>query len=131
MAFGTLLGMGLCSIMALAWFMARFRGCGMTRPRLRRVGMKAGGLAGGCTIGVTICLLAVRWGMDQAASAVGDPFLPAFFRALSALAVEMAWGIPLYLGVGALVGVLLGFGVAESLATSCRRVAPPAPPERA
>jgi hypothetical protein len=131
MAFGTLLGAGLCAIVALTWFQARFRGCGMTRPRLRRLGMASGGLAGGCTIGVTICLLAVRWGLDQAASAVGDPFLPAFCRALSALAVEMLWGIPLYLGIGALVGVVLGLGVAESVAGLCRKAPAPAPPERA
>ena len=129
MAFGSLVGAGFCLIVALAWFQVRFAGRQMTRRGLRWVGVKAGSVAGGCTIGVTICLLALRWGVDQAASPVGDQFVPAFCRALSALAVEMVWGIPLYLGIGALAGVFLGFGIAEVIAVSVRAVVTPTPPE--
>ncbi len=129
MVFGSLVGAGLCLIVALARFQVRFAGSCMTRRALRWVGMKSGSVAGGCTIGVTICLLALRWGIDQAAGPTGDQFLPAFLRALSALAVEMVWGIPLYLGVGALAGILLGFGIAEFITASAREGLAPTPPE--
>ncbi|MBI4537007.1 MAG: hypothetical protein HY712_03495 [candidate division NC10 bacterium] len=129
MAFGSLVGAGLCLILALTRFQVRFAGRPMTRRSLRWRGVKSGSVAGGCTIGVTICLLALRWGMDQSAGPTGGEFLPAFLRALSALAVEMLWGVPLYLGIGAVVGVLAGFGVAEAIAASAREVSAPTPPE--
>ena len=129
MVFGALVAVGLCLLAALAWFQVRFAGRYLTRRELRWLGVQSGGVAGGCTIGVTICLLALRWGIDQAAGPTGDHFLPAFLRALSALAVEMVWGIPLYLGAGALAGILLGFGIAEFIAASAREGLAPTSPE--
>jgi hypothetical protein len=129
MVFGFLVGAGFCFILGLVRFQVRFGGALMTRRRLRWLGVKSGVVAGGCTIGVTICLLALRWGIDQSFGPAGDQFLPAFFRALSALSVEMAWGIPVYLGVGMVGGVLLGYGVAEALGAAGSGSAAPEPAE--
>ena len=129
MVFGALVGAGLCLIVGLVRFQVHCAGRRMTRRDLRWVGVKSGGVAGGCTIGVTICLLALRWGIDQAAGPTGDHFLPAFLRAFSALAVEMVWGIPVYLVTGALAGVLLGLVIAEVIAVSARDVAKRTSPE--
>ena len=129
MAFGLTVGAGTCLMVALLWFQRRFAGTIMTRRALRRLGTKSGAVAGGCTIGVAIGLLALRWGIDQAAGPAGDQFGPAFVRAFSALAVQMAWGIPLYLAVGAAVGALLGLGLAELIGSAAPGVPDPDRPE--
>jgi hypothetical protein len=122
-AFGLTVGAGLCLMVAMLWFQHRFAGSTMTRRSLRRIGLKSGAVAGGATIGPLIGLLALRWGIDQTASPAGDHFLPAFLRAFSVLAVEMVWGIPQYLVIGAVLGALAGLFLAEVLA-----VLAPGPP---
>lgn len=129
MAFGLTVGAGICLTAALLWFQRRFAGRLLTRRVLRRLGAISGAVAGGLTIGVTICLLALRWGIDQTAGVAGDQLLPAFLRAFSALAVQMAWGIPLYLGIGAVAGAVLGLGLAEAIGRSASRIAQPETPE--
>lgn len=122
MALSLLTGGGLCLVVALAWFQRRFCGRVMTRRDLWRIGLRSGAVAGVCTAGVGVCLLAVRWAIDQLAGPAGERFLPAFLRALVALGLEMALGFPAYLAVGAVVGVLSGLIVAEAIGISAERV---------
>ena len=122
MALSLLTGGGLCLVVALAWFQRRFSGAVMTRRDLRRIGLRSGAVAGVCTAGVGVCLLAARWAIDQLAGPAGERFFPAFLRALAALGLEMALGFPAYLAVGAVVGVLVGLVVAEAIGISAERV---------
>lgn len=123
MALSLLTGGGLCLVGALAWFQRRFSGTVMTRGVLWRIGLRSGALAGVCTAGVGVCLLAARWAIDQLAGPAGERFFPAFLRALAALGLEMALGLPAYLAVGAVVGLLAGLFVAEAIGISAERVA--------
>lgn len=118
MALSLLTGAGLCLVVALAWFQRRFSGTVMTRRDLWRIGLRSGAVAGVCTTGVGVSLLAARWAIDQLAGPAAERFLPAFLRALAALGLEMALGFPAYLAVGAVVGVLVGLVVAEAIGIS-------------
>jgi hypothetical protein len=130
MALSLLVGGGLCLLVALLWFHQRFGGETMTRRGLWGIGLRYGALAGVWTYGVGVALLAVRWALDQQASPVADLFLPAFVRAVKALASEMAVGFPAYLAVGAVVGGLTGLTIAEAIGISAERLpsTQPAPP---
>lgn len=115
MAFGLLVGAGICLLVALVWFQGRYGGRTMSRQGLRRLGIRGGAVAGGCTIGPTIGLLALRWGFERTAGLSGDPLLPASLQALVSLTLEMAWGLPVYMAIGAAVGALVGWGVGEAI----------------
>jgi len=131
MALSVLGGAGLCLVVALIWFRYRFGGQVMTRLTLWGIGLRSGAVAGVCTSGVGVVLLAVRWAIDQRAGPVGDPFLPAFLRALTALGIEMAGGFPAYVAAGAAVGALVGLAVAEAIGISAERIPPTLPPSAA
>ncbi len=105
-------------MVALTWFQRRFGGEVMTRRDLWGTGLRYGALAGVGTSGIGIALLAVRWAIDQQAGPVGEPLFPAFLRALAALGLEMAMGVPAYLAVGAVVGALAGLVIAEAIGIS-------------
>jgi len=128
MALSLLTGAGLCLVVALAWFQRRFSGAVMTRRTLWGIGLRHGVVAGVCTSGFGVCLLAVRWAMDQQAGPVGDLFLPGFLRAVATLGLQMAAGLPAYLVVGAVVGALAGLGIAEAIGISAERLPPTPPP---
>jgi len=129
MALAMLVGAGLCLILGLAWFQRRFGGATMTRRRLREIGLRAGAIAGLGTNGVGVGLLAVRWAFDQQAGPTGDRFLPAFLRALSVLGSELVAGLPAFLAMGAVIGSLVGLGIAEAIGFSGQRD-PEASPRR-
>ena len=120
LALDLILAAALCLIAGLAWFQRRFGGERMTRGRLREVGLRAGILAGLGGVVVSAGLLSLRWALDQQASLVAERLGPAFVRALQALAVSLAAGLPAYLGLGAVIGALLGLGVAEAIWASAR-----------
>jgi len=131
MALSVLGGAGLCLVVALIRFHLRWSGQAMSRFTLWGIGLRSGAVAGVCTIGVGIVLLAVRWAIDQRAGPVWDPFLPAFFRALKALGIEMARGLPAFVAAGAVVGALVGVAVAEAIGISAERIPPTVPPSAA
>ena len=79
---------------------------------------------GFCTSGVSLTLLAVRWAVDERTSPVGGHFVQAFLRALGTLGIEVVFGFPAYLAVGAVVGALTGWAVAEAIGISARREPP-------
>ena len=124
MALSVLVGAGICLVMGVSWFQGRFGGEVMPRRRLWGIGARCGALAGACTSGVGIVLLAARWALDQQAWPMGEPLLPAFLRALRALGFEMSAALPAYLAVGAVVGGLCGLGVAEAIGISAERRLP-------
>ncbi len=126
MALSLLVGGGLCLVLALIWFQGRFNGMVMMRRQLQGIGLRHGAVAGVFAGGIGVILLAVRWAIDQQAGPAGDPFLPAFFRALVALGLQMAVSLPAYLAVGAVVGGLVGLAVAEAIGISAERVPPSA-----
>ena len=128
MALSLLTGAGLCLVVALAWFQRRFSGAVMTRRTLWGIGLRHGVVAGVCTSGFGVCLLAVRWAMDQQAGPVGELFLPGFLRAVATLGLQMAAGLPAYLVVGAVAGALAGLGIAEAIGISAERLPPTPPP---
>jgi hypothetical protein len=99
----------------------------MTRRELWGIGLRWGAVAGLCTSGVSVTLLAVRWALDERASPVGGRFVQGFLRALGTLGIEMAVGFPAYLAVGAVMGALTGLAVAEAIGTLARREPPPGP----
>jgi hypothetical protein len=130
MALSLLMGGGLCLVVALMWFQARFRATVMTRRRLWGIGLRYGAVAGVFAGGLGIMLLAVRWAIDQLGRPAGELFLPAFLRALEELGLEMARGTPAYLTVGVVVGGLAGLAVAEAIGISAERlpsIAAPSP----
>lgn len=122
-----LTGAGLCLVPALIWFHRRFSGARLTRRELWGIGLRWGAVAGLCTSGVSVTLLAVRWAVDERASPAGGHLVQAFLHALATLGIEMAVGFPAYLAVGALVGALTGLAVAEAIGTLARREPPPGP----
>ena len=128
MALSLLTGAGLCLVVALAWFQRRFSGAVMTRRTLWGIGLRHGVVAGVCTSGFGVCLLAVRWAMDQQAGPVGELFLPGFLRAVATLGLQMAAGLPAYLVVGAVAGALAGLGIAEAIGISAERLPPTTTP---
>jgi hypothetical protein len=121
LALSLLTGAGLCLVGALAGFQLRFRGERMSRRELRGIGLRWGAVAGLCTGGVGVVLLAVRWAIDQQSSPVGEELLQAFLRALGTLGLEMVLGLPAYLAVGAVVGALTGLALAEAIGLLARR----------
>ena len=127
LALSLLTGAGLCLVPALIWFQHRFSGARMTRRELWGIGLRWGAVAGLCTGGVSVILLAVRWAVDEQATPVGGHFGQAFLRALGTLGVEMAVGFPAYLAVGAVVGALTGLAVAEAIGVLARHEPPPEP----
>lgn len=134
LALSLLVGGGLCLVAALLWFHRRFSDKVMSRRELWGIGLRAGAVAGVFAGGIGVILLAVRWAIDQQAGPVADPFVPAFLRALMALGLETAVGLPAYLAVGAVVGGLAGLAVAEAIGISAERLPPgavdsPADPE--
>lgn len=129
MALSVLEGGGLCLVVTLIWFQRRFSGQVMTRLSLWGIGLRSGAVAGVCTSGVGVVLLAVRWAVDQQSRPFGELFLPAFLHALAALAVQMAGGLPAYLAAGAAMGALTGLAVAEMIGIWAERVPPEAPGE--
>jgi hypothetical protein len=131
MALSMLGGGGLCLIVALSWFQRRWGGRVMTRLGLWGLGLRVGAVAGLCTSGVGVVLLAVRWAIDQQAGPLSRPFLRAFARALVTLGLEMAGGFPAYLAVGAVVGALVGLAVAEVIGISAQRIPPTGAPSAA
>ena len=100
----------------------------MTRRSLWGIGLCSGAVAGVCTSGVGVGLLALRWALDQRAAPGGDLFVPAFFHALAALGMEMAQTLPAYAAAGAVVGALVGLAVAEAIGISAERVTQGVPP---
>ena len=130
MALGVLVGIGLCTVVGLAWFQRRFGGTEMSRGRLRWIGFRCGAVAGVCAGAVGVILLAVRWAIDQMGGPVGEKFIPAFLRALMALWVEMTIGLPAYLAVGIVMGSLLGLGIAEAIGACSRRIPVALSPKR-
>jgi hypothetical protein len=126
MALSLLVGGGICLVAALAWFQRQFGRTIMRRRDLWEIGLRWGALAGACTSGIGIGLLAARWAIDQGAGPAGDTFLPAFQKSLAALAAGMLWGLPAYLAVGALVGALAGLAVAQAIGMSAGRPNPSA-----
>jgi len=127
LALSFLTAAGLCLVPALIWFHHRFSGARMTRRELWGIGLRWGAVAGLCTSGVGVTLLALRWAVDERASPVGGRFLQAFLSALGTLGIEMAVGFPAYLAVGAVVGGLTGLAVAEAIGVLARREPPTAP----
>lgn len=121
LALSLLTGAGLCLVTALTVFQFLFSGEPMSRRDLRRIGLRWGAIMGVCTSGVSLTLLAVRWALDERASPVGGHFVQAFLRALGTLGIEMVLGFPAYLAVGAVVGALTGWAVAEAIGVSARR----------
>jgi hypothetical protein len=121
LALSLLTGAGLCLVVALAVFQIVFSGKPMSRRDLRGIGFRWGALMGLCTSAVGLTLLAVRWALDERASPVGGHFMQAFLRALGTLGIEMVLGFPAYLAVGAVVGALTGWAVAEAIGVSARR----------
>ncbi len=128
MALSVLGGAGLCLVVALIWFQCRWSGRVMTRLSLWGIGLRSGAVAGVCTSGVGVILLAVRWAIDQQAGPIAEPFLPAFSHALASLTMEMAAGFPAFLAAGAVVGALTGMAVAEAIGISAERIPPVVPP---
>lgn len=124
LALSLLTGAGLCLVVALALFQLLFSGEPMSRRGLRGIGLRWGAIMGICTSGVSLTLLAVRWAVDERASPVGGHFVQAFLRALGTLGIEMVLGFPAYLAVGAVVGALTGWAVAEAIGISARRESP-------
>jgi len=124
MALSMLGGGGVCLIVALSWFQRRWSGRVMTRLSLWGIGLRVGAVAGLCTSGVGVGLLAVRWAIDQQAGPLSRPFLRAFGRALVTLGLEMVGGFPAYLAVGAAVGAVVGLAVAEAIGISAQRIPP-------
>ena len=122
MALGVLVGSGLCLVVGLAWFQRRFSGAAMSRQGLRWVGFRWGAVAGACAGGVGVVLLAVRWAIDQLGGPVGEQFLPAFLRALSALWWTTLPGLPAYLAVGVVLGGAIGLAVAEAVGACAARI---------
>jgi hypothetical protein len=131
MALSVLGGAGLCLVAALIWFQRRWSGRVMTRLSLWGIGLRTGAVAGVCTSGVGVVLLALRWAIDQRATPAGELLLPAFFHALGGLGTEMARALPAYLGAGAVVGALVGLVVAEAIGVSAERIPPTLPPAAA
>lgn len=127
MALAVLVGGGLCLVVGLAWFQRRFSGKAMSRQSLRWVGFRWGAVAGACAGGVGVALLAVRWAIDQLGGPVGEQFLPAFLRALSALWWTTLPGLPAYLAVGVVLGVAIGLAAAEAVRACAERI-PGVPP---
>jgi|GEM_PF-932315 len=124
LALSLLTGAGLCLVAALALFQLLFSGEPMSRRELRGFGLRWGAVMGICTSGVSPTLLAVRWAIDERASPVGGHFVQAFLSALGTLGVEMVLGFPAYVAVGAVVGALTGWAVAEAIGNLARREAP-------
>ncbi len=122
MALAVLVGGGLCLVAGLAWFQRRFSGKTVSRQSLRWVGFRWGAVAGACAGGVGVVLLAVRWAIDQLGGPVGEQFLPAFFRALSALWWTTLPGLPAYLAVGVVLGVAIGLAAAAAVGACAERV---------
>lgn len=122
MVLGVLVGAGLCLILGLAWFQRRFGGTAMSRDGLRWLGFRCGAVAGACAGGVGVVLLAVRWAIDQLGGPVGEQFLPAFVRALSALWWTTLPGLPAYLAIGLVLGGVLGLVIAEAIAACAKPV---------
>ena len=131
MALSVLGGAGLCLVVALIRFQRRWSGQAMTRLSLWGIGLRSGAVAGVCTSGVGVVLLALRWAMDQRTAPAGEFFVPAFFHALATLGMEMARAFPAYVAAGAVVGALVGLAVAEGIGISAERVAPGPPPSDA
>lgn len=122
MALSVLGGAGLCLVVALIRFQRRWSGRVMTRLGLWGIGLRSGAVAGICTSGIGVVLLAVRWAMEQHSGPMGSPFFPSFLRALAALGLQMATGFPAFIAAGAVVGALAGLGVAELIGISAERV---------
>jgi hypothetical protein len=127
MALSVLGGAGLCLVIGLIRFQHRWSGRLMTRLSLWGIGLRSGAVAGVCTSGVGVILLALRWAMDQRAAPAGDLFLPAFLHALATLGMEMAPALPAYVAAGAVVGALVGLAVAEIVGMSAERITPVPP----
>jgi hypothetical protein len=127
MALAVLVGGGLCLLVGLAWFQRRFSGKVMSRQSLRWVGFRWGAVAGACAGGIGVVLLAVRWAIDQLGGPVGEQFLPAFLRALSALWWTTLPGLPAYLAVGVVLGVAIGLAAAEAVGACAERIPGVAP----
>ena len=127
LALSVLEGAGLCLMVALIRFQRRCSGRVMTRLSLWGFGFRNGAVAGVCTSGVGVVLLALRWAMDQRSAPAGELFWLAFLYALAMLGMEMAPALPAYVAAGAVVGALIGLAVAEAIGISAERVAP-APP---
>jgi hypothetical protein len=128
MVLSVLGGAGLCLVVALIRFQRRWSDQAMTRRNLWGIGLCSGAVAGVCTSGVGVGLLALRWALDQRAAPGGDLFAPAFFHALAALGMEMAQALPAYAAAGAVVGALVGLAVAEAIGISAERVTQEVPP---
>jgi hypothetical protein len=121
---------GLCLTVALVWFQHKLGGTAAPAGRVRGAGAFAGLVAGLCTAEVGAVLLAVRWAIDQQTSPAAERFASAFVRALASLASSLAPGLPAYLAVGGVAGVLVGLAVAEIVigcAVPAERASRPAP----
>jgi len=123
MALSVLEGAGLCLVIALIRFQRRWSGRIMTRLSLWGIGFRNGAVAGVCTSGVVVLVLALRWAMDQRTAPAGELFWLAFLYALAMLGMEMAPALPMYVAAGAAVGALVGLTVAEAIGISAERVA--------
>jgi len=120
LALDLILSAALCLIAGLAWFQWRFGGESIRRERLREIGLRTGILAGLAAVAVSAGLLAVRWALDQQTSLVAQQLGLACLRALHALGLSLATGLPAYLALGAVVGALIGFCVSEAIGACAR-----------
>jgi len=131
MALSVLGGSGFCLVVALIRFQRRWSGRILTRLSLWGIGLRSGSIAGVCTSGVGVVLLALRWAIDLRSAPAGDLFFPAFLHALATLGMQMAPALPAYVAAGAVVGALVGLAVAEAIGISAERIAPELPASRA
>ncbi len=119
LALAVLVGVGLTLLWGLAWFQLRWAGREVGRNQLRWAGFRIGGFAGLLTGPIAVALLGVRWAIDQLGGPVGEQFLPALFKALAALAFELASGVPVFATLSMLLGALAGWLVVEMIAACC------------
>jgi len=119
LALAVLVSIGLTLLCSLAWFQVRWAGRHVGRNQLRWAGFRIGAFAGFLAGPIAVGLLGVRWAIDQLGGPVGEQFLPALVKALSALALEVVSGIPVFAVLSMLLGALTGWAVAEIIAACC------------
>jgi hypothetical protein len=108
-----LIGIGVATVLGLIWFLMAWGGREATRGQLRWAGFRIGGAAGVLAGPIGVALLGIRWAIDQLGGPVGEQFLPAFLKALAALALELLPGLPAFATLSLVLGALVGVSVGE------------------